>query len=561
MRLLMPLLLVLLAAAGPVDASILEVRPGAEAIAAAAGPPGGPFAPAEVVYQVRNVGGQAIVWSATKSQGWITLSHQGGLLAPGEAVAVRVSIGAAVAATLAGGGHADNIAFVNLTTDTFVKTSGELATGPTLRLHTLNVFRPGIALDQGFGATTPGGAEGTVVRVTTLADNGDDEHPVPGSLRAALSGGHRYVVFDVGGEIALATHLFVRGAYVTIDGLTAPPPGITLTRYGLILRGKQGVHDVIVRGLRIRDITRASGGDTQFDGIQVFQGAFNIVIDHVSIDGADDGSIDITGDSHDVTVSWSILSRPRAGKNMLIKYGASRVTLHHNLLVTGGARNPLVELGDRPGQASDLVVDMRNNLVWDYRAGSRILGGATGNVVANYYERPGAIKLSPRTAGHVAGNRSARRNAEIAVRGSRPEPFPAPPVDTGDARQAACQVLAGAGARPLDAVDRQRLASIAVPGCLAGVAPGLTLAAPAAGATLAGQATVSAAATGEVAAVRFFLDGLALGPEITQPPFAIDWDTTGTPDGRHTLHARARDAAGVIVVSPGLDVTVGNASD
>jgi hypothetical protein len=561
MRLLMLLALVLLATAGLADASIMEVRPGAEVIVAAAGQPGGPFAPSAVVYQVRNVGAQAMAWSATRTEAWIALSREGGTLAPGEAVAVTVSIDAAVAATLAGGGHADSIAFVNLTTDTFVKTSGELATGPTLRLHTLNVFRPGTAVDQGFGATTRGGAEGAVVRVTTLADNGDDAHPVPGSLRAALSGSHRYVVFDVGGEIALATHLFVRGSYLTIDGLTAPPPGITLRRYGLILRGKEGAHDVIVRGLRIRDITRASGGDTQFDGIQVFQGAFNIVIDRVSVDGADDGSIDITGDSHDVTVSWSILARPQAGKNMLIKYGASRVTLHHNLLVTGGSRNPLVEPGDGSAPASDTTVDMRNNLVWDFRAGTRILRGATGNVVANYYERPKAIQVSPRTAGHVAGNQSARRSGEIAVRGSRPDPFPAPPVDTSDAGPAACQVLAGAGARPLDAVDRAHLASIVVPGCLAGVAPTVTLAAPEAGTTLAGRATVSAAASAGVVGVRFFLDGLALGPEVTQPPFAIDWDTAGTPDGRHTLHARARDAAGVVVVSPGLNVTVGNTPD
>src|SRR5262249_23122614 len=158
---------------------------------------------------------------------------------------------------------------------------------------------------QGFGGSTRGGAQGTVVRVTTLADNGNDEQPIPGSLREALAGSNRYVVFAVGGEIALATHLFVRGSYVTIDGLTAPSPGITLRNYGLTLRGKRGAHDVVVRGLRIRDIVRAAGGDTQFDGIQVYEGAFNIVIDRVSIDGADDGSIDVTGASHDVTISWN----------------------------------------------------------------------------------------------------------------------------------------------------------------------------------------------------------------------------------------------------------------
>ena len=556
MRVLVLLLLALLPIARAVEASIMEVRPGAEDIVAAAGQPGGPFTPSEVVYTVRNVGKSPIEWRATKTQEWIALSRAGGILAPGEMVTVTVSL-AGAAAALAGGGYADSVTFVNLTTDTFIKTSGQITTGPTLRLFTLNVFRSGVALDQGFGATTRGGAQGAVVRVTTLADNGDDERPIPGSLREALAGSHRYVVFAVSGEIALATHLFVRGSYVTIDGLTAPPPGITLKNYGLILRGKRGAHDVVVRGLRIRDIVRASGGDTQFDGIQVSDGALNIVIDRVSIDGADDGSIDVTADSHDVTVSWSVLAHPKAGKNMLIKYGATRVTLLNNLLVKGGYRNPQVEWGKRPAHATDTVVDMRNNLIWDFGTGTKIMGGAVGNVVANYYGRPGnAIRLSPYTAGFAAGNLAGAGNA-IALR-SALSPFPAPPLETGDALQAACRVLAGAGARPLDDVDRQHLASIAVPGCAVGPTPSVTVAAAGAGGILAGRAVVSAAPTGGVAAVRFFLDGLALGPEITRPPYSIEWDTATTTDGPHTIQARARDTAGVIAVSPGLNVAVRN---
>jgi pectate lyase len=559
MPVLTGLLLVLLATASPVDASILEVRPGAEEIVAASGPPGGPFAPSVVTYRVRNAGTAPIDWQVTRSQAWIALSHDGGSLAPGQAVTVTVSIDPAGAAALAGGGYSDDVTFVNLTTDTFVKTSGEVATGPTKRLFTLNVFRSGVAADQGFGATTAGGSQGAVHRVTTLADNGDDDAPIPGSLREAVSAGHRYVVFDVAGEIALVTHLHVRGAHVTIDGLTAPPPGITLRNYGLVLRGKRGAHDVVVRGLRIRDIVRAAGRDTQFDGIQVSDGAFNVVIDHVSVDGADDGSVDVTGDSHDVTVSWSILARPKAGKNMLVKYRASRVTIHHNLLVEGGSRNPQVELGDSSAPAADTIVDVRNNVVWNFRAGTRISGGANGNVVGNYYsKRSGAIQASPRSAAHVAGNVTSRAG-EIVVKRSRSTPFPAPAVDTSTALAAACQVLIGAGARPFDALDLRHRAAVAIAGCPPGVAPTVALAAPGAGATLSGVTGVAATATGGVAAVRFFLDGLALGPELTQPPFAIDWDTATATDGPHTLHARVRDAAGVTVVSAGLNVTVRNA--
>ena len=133
---------------------------------------------------------------------------------------------------------------------------------------------------QGFGATTPGGAGSTVVHVTNLNDSG------PGSLREALSQGNRTVVFDVSGDIVLQDYLYVRGAFITIDGFTAPAPGITLRNRGLVIRGSRGAHDVIVRGIRVRN--------SPLDGIQVSYGAYNVVIDHVSVHGSGDGNLDIT---------------------------------------------------------------------------------------------------------------------------------------------------------------------------------------------------------------------------------------------------------------------------
>jgi pectate lyase len=325
---------------------------------------------------------------------------------------------------------------------------------------------------QGFGADTPGGAGGDVVRVTTLADAGS------GSLREALASGNRTIVFDVAGVIELREHLFVRGSHVTIDGHSAPSPGITLSHYGLVIRGRDGAHDVIVRGLRIRKAA--------IDGIQVSYGAHKVVIDHVSIHGSADGNLDITEGSRDVTVSWSILAEPAGeSKNMLIKYNPSRITLHHNLFVGARQRNPQVRIDDAGTPATDLTVDMRNNVVWNWRNGygTRIWFGARANVVNNYFGSPGSSPtgrlrgiLVCRTECEGGAASAARAwvdgnvgwesaHAGINTHGTESAPFTAAAVTTEPACAAAARILAEAGAQPLDAIDQGHVGAVQASPC------------------------------------------------------------------------------------------------
>ena len=315
---------------------------------------------------------------------------------------------------------------------------------------------------EGFGNTV-GGAGRAVVHVTNLADSG------AGSLRAALAGGERTIVFDVAGEIVLRDYLRVRGAFVTIDGSTAPPPGITLMNRGLIINGSAGAHDVIVRHLRVRN--------SPVDGIQITNAAFRIVIDHVSIHGSGDGSLDITGRAHDVTVSWSFFNERVNPKTMLIKYNASRVTLHHNLFL-GMGRNPQVEIDDGAMIAHDTTLDMRNNLVWDwgFGFGTWVRNGAWANLVNNFYSSPSsslqldrdqAILVDTTTSqAYTAGNVSADLvTVDFNALGNAVTPFAAPVVATYEACVAAQAVVAGAGVRPLDAIDEQEVTMIALPPC------------------------------------------------------------------------------------------------
>ena len=62
----------------------------------------------------------------------------------------------------------------------------------------------------------------------------------------------------------------------------------------------------------------------------------------------------------------------------------------------------------------------------------------------------------------------------------------------------------------------------------------------------------------DLATLEFQLDGGALGPVLTRPPFAAQWDSQVTPDGRHTLRAVGTTRAGDVVMSEPVTVTVSN---
>ena len=66
-------------------------------------------------------------------------------------------------------------------------------------------------------------------------------------------------------------------------------------------------------------------------------------------------------------------------------------------------------------------------------------------------------------------------------------------------------------------------------------------------------------ATGNIGVtdVRFFIDGVLLGNDVTAP-YSIDWDTSGETEDDHLLTAEAQDAAGNIGQSAAVTATVAN---
>ncbi|MFZ9745792.1 MAG: pectate lyase [Opitutaceae bacterium] len=335
---------------------------------------------------------------------------------------------------------------------------------------------------EGFGRFAAGGRGGTVVAVTNLEDRG------PGSLREAVSAGHRTVIFRVSGTIDLRSDLLIEHSNLTIAGQTAPGDGICLRGRPLRLRG---ANDVILRHLRVRP--GAESGEA-IDGIEV-RGGRNIIIDHCSVSWTVDEAMNTWHGARDLTVQWCIVAEPlnrsvhpKGAHGYGASWGGENVSYHHNLFAHATARTPSVA-----GQARErtVLMDHRNSVIYNWAHRSCDGKPVSINVVNNYY-KPGPATLpavrrriaridDTRAAygydsgWHIAGNVvegfpviSADNWAggvdfegeTSPARNRRDQPFAVAPVTTHSATAAYALVLNGAGAtRPRrDAVDARVIA-------------------------------------------------------------------------------------------------------
>lgn len=242
---------------------------------------------------------------------------------------------------------------------------------------------------EGFGALTPGGRGGRVIKVTNLNKSG------PGSLQAACSAkSPRIVVFDVSGVIR--GNVVITEPHVTIAGQTSPGGGITINgMLSTAYRRTNHVHDVVVRFLRVR---ARPGGGAAGDAIQ-FSIVDKAVIDHVSCSWAEDETIDIFSRATNVSIQWctieesSVVGHQKGRHNygLIAGRNSKRISLHHNLFAHHGRRCPAI--GGGP-------FDFRNNVVYNFRDGLSHEGNYSGtpgiNLIGNYYKRgPSDPKIFP----------------------------------------------------------------------------------------------------------------------------------------------------------------------
>jgi pectate lyase len=292
-------------------------------------------------------------------------------------------------------------------------------------------------------------------------------------LRSCLASSNRRITFRVGGSIACGSPLRIL-SNTTIDGSTAPSPGISI--YGCGLR-MSDAHDIRIEHIRLRD---PGSSDT----VQIGAGAetsthpaTRVHLSHVSLDSCGDGNADITDGTTDVTIDYSILSN--CTKNSLIKYDdPSRISLHHNVYAGSQYRNPFVSAVTNGMSTAATNVHFEGNVVWNWGNSGGGIGvecGAKVNVEHSMFRclDGGGCDSSRRdngiiydkgctTGGRIFSLGNLAPGASLRAGNSSTE-FPRPVPDLSesqDACTAAKETLATAGARPLDSIDEATISGI-----------------------------------------------------------------------------------------------------
>ena len=288
---------------------------------------------------------------------------------------------------------------------------------------------------EGWG-NNKGGSDGSIITVSNLNASGR------GSFRQALldacSSNNRYITFSVGGTVTLIysdisglnNGLRVCGHNITVDGFTAPHPGITITQYGLNihvlgpggLSDPKATHDIILRGFRIRKggFSRGNCDGVEPDdcepqvinietGLSRYDGpnrVHHLVIDHLSISGGRDDTVGVSSGSHDITLSWNYLSAGAAShQGYLMDSGSYNVTQHHNRYSKISRRNPQITYHDvNTGSTSTttpstISADIRYNTIVLGKESSEasqwgllVAGGAKVNAIKNYFTTDSSLK-------------------------------------------------------------------------------------------------------------------------------------------------------------------------
>ena len=282
---------------------------------------------------------------------------------------------------------------------------------------------------EGHGRYVTGGRGGNIVHVTNLNDSGK------GSFREAVKGtGKKIVVFDVGGVIALKSNVSI-GANTTIEGQTAPAPGITLRYYSVNPAG----NNIIVRFIRFRlgqekiidaetdETVKANADGADASTARHYTG---IMLDHCSFSWSID-EVASFYDNNNFTMQWCTIGESlcNAGHSKGTHgyggiWGGKLASFHHNMILHVNNRSPRFNGAryDWTGYTGNQRynefkwknavqaenVDFRNCVIYNANGCYGGPGGGQINMVGNYYKSGPAARVDRLTTVTVG----AKGNAE-----------------------------------------------------------------------------------------------------------------------------------------------------
>jgi len=240
---------------------------------------------------------------------------------------------------------------------------------------------------EGYGtsSTFGGGSGSEVCTVTNLNNSGN------GSLRDCVENRNgsnsdpvpRTIEFSVGGTITLTSDLRFRQPYLTVDGFTAPSPGITVAKSGSGVDGETRIqtapsqntcaHDLLVQGIRFRGVwSRATEDHSQNSDILNVDGEDlpgclkNIVIWRNTLIDGQDSVGGFWGSVTDSTFAYNFLLYNHHPQQISHSPGGvsgqerERISLHHNIYAYAHERIPNIR-----GNAWDLHVVQNVFHKWD----------------------------------------------------------------------------------------------------------------------------------------------------------------------------------------------------